>query len=310
MKQLKTYVIYNDRAGGGSARKYKSRIIGEIRLRFGKKVIFITPQDIITDTAVISELKNEAGLVIIAGGDGTIHHTVNTLINRGFLESPFPQLGIINLGTGCGLANSLNLPETVEQQLDLIAQNNSVNIDLGLISCYDISGEPVKRCFISECQIGIGSAVSQRVGGFHKFLGGKAGFGLAAITEILKFKTHKISVAIDEKVVFQDSTLGLAIGNGRYCGGGMMLTPHANLCDNLLDILIIGELSLVDRIKTFPLIYKGGHIGRPGLHYYQAIKINITGEEPLHISADGEPLGSTPCEIRLLPSVLPIIGNL
>ena len=66
-------------------------------------------------------------LVVAAGGDGTLNEVVNGLAEQVYR----PKLGVIPVGTTNDFARALKIPRNILQATDIIAQGNSVAIDIG-----------------------------------------------------------------------------------------------------------------------------------------------------------------------------------
>lgn len=97
------------------------------------------------------------------------------------------------------------------------------------------------------------------------------------------------------------------MGNGRYGGGGMLVTPEADVSDGLLDVLIVGNLSKLDLVWSLPRIYKGTHLTHPKVTCRKAKNIYIQAEQKMPIQADGDIVGETPARFGIIPSILKIL---
>lgn len=311
MDTKKINVILNPTAGGGLANKQRSKILAGITKRFGNNYTF-SETHFAGEAIMLSRdaIANGAELIIAVGGDGTIHEVVNGFFNNGVAVNPCCELGIIDCGTGSGLAQSLDLPASIENQIDLIYQQQSCVIDVGRIVFRNNDNQSEQRLFMSECQIGIGSAVVEGVQSMHKRLGGTLAFGSVAIKKAIGFKAQRISLQFDDQEKVTEKLIGTVVGNGNYCGGGMKLTPTAQLDDGLLDVLTIHDMGVMTRLVNFPKIYWGKHVDSPYFNIRRCKKIVIDSEEPLPIAADGEMLGITPCEIEILPAAVKVKSKL
>ena len=74
--------------------------------------------------------------------------------------------------------------------------------------------------------------------------------------------------------------------------------------DGFLDVLLMLDLSVMQRLSSFPRIYSGRHMELPCFRLFQARKIRIESEELMQVEADGESLGVTPCAVEIVPSIL------
>ncbi|MQY64686.1 MAG: hypothetical protein GH143_10375, partial [Calditrichaeota bacterium] len=164
MSNKTVHVILNPTAGGGRAEKLRPKLLAGIAERFGPDYsLYETSGEGDATVSARQTIEAGAGLVITVGGDGTIHEAVNGFFKDREMLNPSCELGIVDCGSGSGLALSLGLPTSIEQQLDLIARQDSCTIDLGRVVVRSNDGRRVERIFASECQVGIGGAVVAEV---------------------------------------------------------------------------------------------------------------------------------------------------
>jgi diacylglycerol kinase (ATP) len=99
---------------------------------------------------------------------------------------------------------------------------------------------------------------------------------------------------------------GVAVANGAFTGGGMNLAPDACMNDHLLDLLVMNDLSVRERLRYFPMIYSGAHVRSPRFSYSKVFSVTLQSDRPVPVAADGELLGTTPCTIETVPSALTV----
>jgi diacylglycerol kinase family enzyme len=143
----------------------------------------------------------------------------------------------------------------------------------------------------------------------HKYFGGKLAFGSVALKQLITYRPHKVGISIDEGKIESQKIIGIVIGNGHYCAGGMLLTPGAVPNDAFFDVLVIKEMKLLNRIKEFPKIYSGKHVHSKHFTLYRSQTIVIDSQEKVLIEADGEFLGYIPCRVEIIPSAVRIRYN-
>ncbi|NND33132.1 MAG: diacylglycerol kinase family lipid kinase [Saprospiraceae bacterium] len=245
--------------------------------------------------------KENLNLIIVLGGDGTVNEVVNGLYHLPKGERMHCELGIINCGTGGGVAQSLGLPKTTESQFNIIVNHPARHIDIGVTSCLKSDGKMIKRYFINECQLGISGVIVSKIGARKKRWGGAWSFGLQAAADLLTFQATGIDLIVDGQEYSRKSMLGVVVGNGKYCAGGMQLTPAAKLNDGYLDLLTIGNMSLLDRLSTFAKVYRGSHVTSNYLSLNKIKYLEASSERPLLVETDGELIGTTPCAIKIIP---------
>jgi len=87
----------------------------------------------------------------------------------------------------------------------------------------------------------------------------------------------------------------------------MMAAPEADLTDGLLDVLIIGNLTKGDLLRSLPRIYQGTHLSHPKVTLKRAREVEVRSARPLPLQADGELLGVVPAHFRIMPAALNIV---
>jgi diacylglycerol kinase (ATP) len=312
MNSSKLHIVVNPTAESGKAKKIAFEVEQKVKSAFGSEVDMTFTKGKNHATTITREaIINGTHLIIAVGGDGTINEVANGFFNEGNAINPDCELGIINCGTGRGFANSINLPESIEKQVELIFQPRNTFIDLGQITYKDFSGKVVNRLFINECQAGIGSKVaSVVVGQKQKKLGGPLAFGVTATIQALRFKPILLNIELDNEPVQEFKLIGLVIGNGTECAGGMKLTPGAKPNDGLFDVLLMHDMNPLQRVLNLSKTYSGTHILSRYFSVKRCKKLTVTCTNDYLIEADGEMLGYTPFTVEMIPAALKVKTNI
>jgi diacylglycerol kinase (ATP) len=299
------HIILNPVAGGGKTKKLKSELVREMERRFGKNYL-LTETSGQGNASILARdaAKKGAVLVIAAGGDGTVNEVINGLLQNRKPVNDQCELGILNSGSGSGLAQTLGLPASISDQLDVIFNSAAKPMDVGFVDFKDMLYHSCERLFVSECQVGLGGSVVSQVGMKLKHFGGRIAFGTVALSHLFHYKASEMTMIHDQQQPVSKKLMGITIGNGIYCAGGMTLTPDACTDDGLLDVLQIHEMSLIKRFLNFGKVYSGSHIHSPRFSIRQVKEISIGSEQPVWIETDGELLGKTPCRIGIIPGVI------
>lgn len=307
MSDRKTLVIINPASSAGRTGRRQGEILAAMERHFGRGFsLFVTkrPKDAISSAREASLRGIE--LVIAVGGDGTFQEVVNGLMEAARASGRRPQLGLINAGTGHGFAQSLGLPTRLDAQCAGIASGNIRRIDIGRATFSDRGGRPVERYFVNECQAGIGGRVVEKVQGGHKRLGGFLGFGLATLTTALSYPNRSIRFSLDDGPEQSGPFIGIVAANGNSMAGGMKLAPRATVDDGELDILLMHGQTLPQRLRNFPKIYSGTHLGSPKFGTLRGRSLSLASEDRVSFEADGEPFGELPCRIEVVPSAFEV----
>jgi diacylglycerol kinase (ATP) len=301
MNSTRAHIIVNPSSSGGKTAYRQADIVGRIIRRLGgNPTIFVTTKPLEATDSTRSAIEQGAELIIVVGGDGTVHEVVNGFASNGKLINTTCKLGIVGSGTAQDVIRSFNLPRDADQQIDVACGDGSRAVDVGKAAVVDSKGITREHFFLNECQQGIAAVVVQRFQAHHKWLGGFLGFGITAVTTAARHREQMMTVEIDGKPAVSDFVLGVVVANGRYAGGGMNFAPRAEVNDGLFDVVVIHKQRIPSRLVNFPKIYFGSHIDLSWISYFQGSQISITSSENVPVESDGEFLGHLPCKIENL----------
>jgi diacylglycerol kinase family enzyme len=138
---------------------------------------------------------------------------------------------------------------------------------------------------------------------------GKSSYLRALIKTFFRYKPTGTKIWVDGRLMYNNLMLSMAIGVGKYNGGGIQQLPEAVADDGLLDITIIRPLhwwNIIFRLKRLfnGNIYAIGHVlHAKGKH----IRVESSPELPLEV--DGELYGHSPIEIRNVHREVRVIVN-
>lgn len=215
-------------------------------------------------------------IVVAVGGDGTINEVTSGLIEKGN-----GILGIIPAGTGNDFSRSLNIPSDPKKALELILRGNTNTI---------VVGESNGHHFLNISSVGFDVEVLTNTDMFRKRVKGKFSYILAVIYTLIKFRKKHVVLEIDGKVYHRNLLL-LAVGNGKFYGGGMMILPNAELYDDYIHLCLVKDISNIKALAIFPVIFKGNHLKfTKYVETYKARNIKVINNSPLLLNIDGEVL--------------------
>jgi diacylglycerol kinase family enzyme len=126
------------------------------------------------------------------------------------------------------------------------------------------------------------------------------------LRSLLLYRYTETSVEIDGTRILDD-IFTISIGIGRYSGGGMMQTPRAIPDDGLFDITVISKMTKGDIILSLKMLYDGTILEHPRINGYKGKDILIDSDPLIHLEADGESLGHSPIELKILPKSIHIV---
>jgi diacylglycerol kinase (ATP) len=251
---------------------------------------------------------DQADVVLLFGGDGTIHRHLSQLVKLGL-----PVL-VAPAGSGNDFARALGL-RSVRDSLAAwrrfcVRQGNVRAIDLGIITPLEEPG--VLHCFCSVAGVGLDSEVARRANKLPRWLRGHGGYALTLAPTIFRFAPQPIKILTSDgaggwATHSEQPTMLAAFANTSTYGGGMKIAPHAQMDDGLLDVCVIGSVDPFKLACMFPTVYFGRHLGIREVEYFKTARVRVETETPLDIYADGEFVCRTPVEVAVEGGALKVL---
>jgi YegS/Rv2252/BmrU family lipid kinase len=219
----------------------------------------------------------------IIGGDGTLHHFINTYPNFHLPVALFAG------GSGNDLHWALygDLPVAVQVERVLNARPRSID-----------AGECNGRLFLNGVGIGFDGMVVKSMLGKKK-LAGKASYLLSIMKHIFLYRERTCTITYDNTTHISDCLM-ISIANGKRYGGGFQIAPKAVVTDGLLDLVVVEKIDAAQRLRYLPVIERGEHLRLPFVQYKQTGNVRISCATPLHAHLDGEYLSAATFNIRCL----------
>lgn len=249
-------------------------------------------------------LAGGATLIICVGGDGTLNEVVNGFMQE---EEPVRQralLGYVPVGTGCDFARSVSIPRDPEGALDVITRGKTRLIDLGLLTYTDGRGERMARYFDNAVSFGMGGAVVSRVRDYARFCGPFTAYFFSLLSSIFLEGRKQVRLKVDGGAEAFSRVWHVVAANGRFQGHALQVAPDASVDDGLLDVLVFGDIGLIDVFRHLPKLYTGKTDAIKKVTRTRGRKINASSEESVLVEADGELIGRLPVEIEVIPGAL------
>jgi diacylglycerol kinase (ATP) len=245
--------------------------------------------------AVQEVLGDGYEFLILGGGDGTVSSVVDFLADRGTL------LGLLPLGTANDFARTLDIPEDIEEACKLIANGKVVDIDLGL------AGD---NFYVNVASVGLSVEATRALSPWLKKSTGPLAYPVAAIRAFLKHEPFSAKLTFpegDHEPVEYDRLLQVAVGNGRFYGGGMIVALESGIDDKTLDIYAIDLGRRRDLIGAVRYLKSGDFIKTDGVHNFRTPRVRLETDPDLPVNIDGEVVTRTPQDFSVAQNALNVL---
>lgn len=286
----KALLVYNPVSGTGKSVLLLDEIVQYFQSRNMLVIPVRTPY---REKTLYGLLDEGVSLVLAAGGDGTIHKVVNSLMKHG---AP-PPVGVIPLGTVNDFAENFGLSPQ-KFSLELLDPENQAVVDVGQVA---------GRYFINVASAGLLSDIAYKVDQRLKNNLGKLAYYLQGVAEIPNFRGVETRLISDGRTVFSGEMLLLLVLNGSRAGGFGGLMPKAELDDGFFDCLVFKKCALTDFINIVFKAMAGKHLEDPNVLYFRARSLEVTGSPDLATDLDGEQGPPLPWQVEVLPGGLKVL---
>lgn len=234
-------------------------------------------------TDVIRAHADRVDFVVLAGGDGTLNHAASVLHETGL---PF---GVLPMGTANDFARTVGIPRDLTRAAEIIIAGHQRAVDLG-----EVNG----HFFFNVASIGFSATLARGLTAEAKKRWGTLGYALAALN--LLRQSRPFTVEIDhDGAVETVRTVQVAIGNGRFYGGGMAVEKTAAPDDGRLDVYSLEIDHWWELIALAPWLRRGTQNRWRKVRAFSATNLVIRTKRPHDINADGEIVGQTPATFHI-----------
>lgn len=269
-------ILYNPLSKGGSNR----RVYLKLKKQLEKKNHIVEIGSLL-DVKDVKEYLNNLDKeikVIIVGGDGTLHHLANALINYEVKNEIF---AIKKAGTGNDFIRSLKSKEKLIKINDYIT-----DIPYDKVT----EGEEEKRYFLNSTGMGVDAYIGYIAESYQNSKS-KWSYFKSVYRGFVKFKPYELTLEVDgNKKVYKKTWLAV-VANSPYFGGGMKVAPGANRHNDDLEVVVIHGLKKFFVLMVFPLIYFGWHIKiKKWVSVYKGRHVKLESNVDTYVQYDGETL--------------------
>lgn len=235
-------------------------------------------------------------LLLSIGGDGTFLEVV-----QGALGSDLP-VASLPAGTGNDFLKSLKIPLNPKDALEHILNATVRRIDIGKVN---------DLLFANECGAGFDVTVLDYANKYREKLKGSISYLMGVVKAIFCHQSSPMVIEADGKPVFNGKCLVFSVANGKYIGGGLPISPEADVESGKLELIVLQDCPRPRMLFQYLPGLLGGKILKfkdTVVHRrVDAVKVRspIPGER-LRINIDGEIRDMEECEFTILPHSLPI----
>lgn len=236
----------------------------------------------------IIEAAGKAQMVVVAGGDGTLNAAAKAVVETDL------TLGVLPMGTANDLARTLDIPFTLQGAAQVIAAGKTRNIDAGVVNGHH---------FFNVASIGLASDIAHSLTRETKRRLGRLSYPITALRALASAAPFHAEI-INKDQHLHVRTLQVAVGNGRFYGGGNAIEQDASADDGFLDLYSL-EFSTVWKMALMLRSFRNGQHGMwDEVRTDKCTKFEIRTRKPKSVNVDGEIVTKTPAVFEVLPKAV------
>ena len=238
----------------------------------------------------LQELVDQgAERVLVAGGDGIIHHAIQSIATTDTV------LGIIPIGTGNDFCRALAIPTGIEEAVTASLEEPA-SIDLLKVN---------DRWVASVMTFGFSGDVNVRAEGM-RWPTGPSRYTVSTLTSLRSLSSQTVNFSVDD-ILFEREVSLWNIANTSDFGGGMKIAPSANPFDGIANLTLVSKVGRFELLRFFRRVFSGSHMSHPKVEGLEGKRI-VLETAGLGLWADGEFIGESPAIIDLVPNAIQLAG--
>ncbi|WP_349369806.1 lipid kinase [Salinarimonas sp.] len=244
---------------------------------------------------VSEDIRRRAGevdAVVVCGGDGTVNAAL-----PGILETGLP-LGVAPCGTANDFARTLGLPADPVAAMDAVAAGRTRRIDLGTVN-----GRP----FLNVASIGLSVDLAKALCKERKRVWGRLAYALVALRVGLRARPFRATI-VSRSGEARVSSYQIAVGNGRFYGGGVVVEETATIDDGTLDLYSLEAKNVWRLALMMRCFARGAHGAWADVRTERCVDFEVRTRRPREVNADGEILARTPARFSILPQAIAVFA--
>lgn len=231
--------------------------------------------------------------LVVVGGDGTLNEALQSVVGTEV------ELGIVPAGTSNILANEIGVPEDFKEAARLAFTGRALAIDVGKAN---------DRYFTLCLGIGYDVSTIEAMWPQLKRLVGQAAYHMAGVKSFLRHRAVRMRVEIDGRRL-RRLVYFLVIANTRlYGNASTTVAEHADVRDGLFDVVVIRARAWYHVVFSMVRIFSGIKSPFEKVETIRGREVTIRSARKVKYQLDGDPTGTLPVKVTMLPNALRIIA--
>ncbi len=281
------YILCNPTAGGGRALETLAKLEAHMKALGLAYEVGMSQYHKHTIDLVKQALEKGYRNIFTLGGDGTVFEAVNGLAQSGLLDEA--AIGFLPGGTGNDTTRCLGTPQDPVEAFDALVNGKVAKIDLWVAN---------QLYFVNVFGLGLDTDLWGWASKTKKILRGMPAYIAAIFLTLFNFKFKKVRLTMDGQTIERELVV-LTASNGKYYGGGILVSPDGVEDDGMLELVMINR---VNKLRIPGLLAKyiaGRHIKEiKECEYIRTDGFTVESGVDIRCETDGEIELKLPVTVR------------
>lgn len=294
---MRIVVLRNSIAGRGRGRAHVDHLLAALAQRGHDPLVLDVHRP--DGTCINGELDAAlvgADALLVAGGDGTLHHSAPSAMRAGVPVYHYP------LGTENLFARQFSMGPSATAAIGAIERNQRQTIDTALCN---------ERSFLLMCSIGFDSCVVERVAANRRGGITRGTYLQHALAEALRPRFVPVSVHVDGTELVDDRPGVVVIANSRQYAARLDPAREASMTDGLLDIVFLPIGSRIALARRLAQVARGAHMSDRTVVRARGAQVQVSACAAAPYQLDGEHAGTlapgASLAVRIAPASLHVL---
>jgi diacylglycerol kinase family enzyme len=292
----RVFIAFNSKAGVRDPRKREMvHHLAEALSSRGLHAEIMSDRDALTAAA---NTEPELHAVVAAGGDGTVSDLVNRI-------RPDVPVAVLPLGTENLLARYFHIPRNAEAIADIVAAQHAIKLDAGRAN---------GRLFLLMAGCGFDADVVERLHAKRQGHISLWSYAKPIVASIRKYDYPPFTVtcrlsnsSIESGIEHSFEARWLFISNLPCYAGKLCFSPGAKGTDGRLDVCAFQGRTSWAGWRYLAAVFVQRHDRMNDCMLMQATQIKISAQLPVPYQLDGDPGGTLPLTIDILPQRMTLL---
>lgn len=303
------FIVVNPHAGNGRTAAEWGRIEQLLKVKGISYEYRMTGAKAHATQMVFKAAREGYRKFIAAGGDGTIHEVAGGImlfldasVSTGNARAPRLSdftLAVIPVGSGNDWIRGHGIGRDIGSVVDLIGSGSYALQDI-----VKVSSGAGNTYMVNIGGVGFDARVCERVNR-RKDMGkrGRLIYIWSLIHSFFRYRPSPMEVCVDGRRIYSGNCFSVAIGIGKYSGGGMRQTPDAVTDDGMADVTVIPPLPFMKIALEIRRLFDGSfsRVRELVTDRGRVITVRPVGGPAELVEVDGETVGNIPVKFEVLP---------